>query len=104
MAESGDPRCTRVSDCRCHSYLPAGQRAGCLLGSRGMNFLAKTWIAEWILGLGRLTLLAKEAAASLFRGRIAWRDLLYQIYFMGVKSQSVVLITGAFTGMVLGAQ
>jgi len=32
------------------------------------------------------------------------RDLLYQIYFVGVKSQSVVLITGAFTGMVLGAQ
>src|SRR5207253_2701152 len=28
----------------------------------------------------------------------------YQIYFVGVKSQSVVLITGAFTGMVLGAQ
>ncbi len=35
---------------------------------------------------------------------MAWRDLLYQIYFTGVKSQSVVLITGAFTGMVLGAQ
>jgi phospholipid/cholesterol/gamma-HCH transport system permease protein len=26
------------------------------------------------------------------------------VYFAGVKSQSVVLITGAFTGMVLGAQ
>jgi phospholipid/cholesterol/gamma-HCH transport system permease protein len=26
------------------------------------------------------------------------------VYFTGVKSQSVVLITGAFTGMVLGAQ
>ena len=30
--------------------------------------------------------------------------MLYQIYFVGVKSQTVVLITGAFTGMVLGAQ
>ena len=30
--------------------------------------------------------------------------LLYQVFFIGVKSQSVVLITGAFTGMVLGAQ
>ena len=29
------------------------------------------------------------------------RDLLYQMYFIGVKSQSVVAITGAFTGMVL---
>jgi ABC-type transporter Mla maintaining outer membrane lipid asymmetry permease subunit MlaE len=31
---------------------------------------------------------------------VAWRDLLYQIYFTGVKSQSVVIITGAFTGVV----
>jgi phospholipid/cholesterol/gamma-HCH transport system permease protein len=30
--------------------------------------------------------------------------LLYQIYFVGVKSQAVVLTTGAFTGMVLGLQ
>jgi phospholipid/cholesterol/gamma-HCH transport system permease protein len=69
-----------------------------------MNFLAKTWVAAWLEGLGRITLLARESLFSLVRLRVAWRDLLYQIYFMGVKSQSVVLITGAFTGMVLGAQ
>jgi phospholipid/cholesterol/gamma-HCH transport system permease protein len=40
----------------------------------------------------------------LFTFKVAWRDLLYQMYFIGVKSQSVVLITGAFTGMVLAAQ
>lgn len=62
------------------------------------------WMADWIEGLGRITLLARESIASLFTFRIAGRDLLYQIYFVGVKSQSVVLITGAFTGMVLGAQ
>ena len=54
--------------------------------------------------LGQITLLAREAAASLLKGRASWRDLLYQIYFIGVQSQSVVLITGAFTGMVLAAQ
>ena len=43
----------------------------------------------------------KEALTSLLTFKVAWRDLLYQIYFIGVKSQSVVLITGAFTGMVL---
>src|ERR1700742_5094194 len=69
-----------------------------------MNFLANSWIGEWVEGMGRLALLAKEAVASVFRFRVVWRDLLYQIYFMGVKSQSVVLITGAFTGMVLAAQ
>jgi len=62
------------------------------------------WITDWIEGLGRLTLLAKESLASLLTFKVTWRDLLYQIYFVGVKSQSVVLITGAFTGMVLGAQ
>src|ERR1041385_6677189 len=69
-----------------------------------MNFRAGTWISEWLEGLGRIALLAQEAAASIFRRKVALRDLLYQIYFMGVKSQSVVLITGAFTGMVLCAQ
>jgi phospholipid/cholesterol/gamma-HCH transport system permease protein len=69
-----------------------------------MYFLAKSWIGTWLEGLGRITLLAKEAAVSIVRQRIDWQGLLYQMYFMGVKSQSVVLITGAFTGMVLGAQ
>src|SRR6185312_9717271 len=69
-----------------------------------MNFLSSTWVGEWIEGLGQIALLAKDAFGSFFRLRIAWRDLLYQFYFMGVKSQSVVLITGAFTGMVLSAQ
>src|SRR5580765_4363570 len=63
-----------------------------------------SWIADWIEGLGRITLLAKDTFTSLFTFKVAWRDLLYQIYFAGAKSQSVVLITGAFTGMVLGAQ
>lgn len=66
--------------------------------------LSGRWISESFEGLGRLTLLAKDAFTSLFTLKVAWRDLLYQIYFVGVKSQSVVLITGAFTGMVLGAQ
>ena len=68
-----------------------------------MNFWGK-WISDWLEGLGRLTLLAKEALGSLFTFKVAWGDFLYQVYFIGVKSQSVVLITGAFTGMVLGAQ
>src|ERR1041385_4062818 len=58
----------------------------------------------WLEGLGRIALRAKETAVSLLRWRLAFRDLVYQIHFMGVKSQSVVLVTGAFTGMVLGAQ
>src|SRR5437762_8667238 len=69
-----------------------------------MDSRGKTWMTEWLEGLGRLTLLGKESVASLFTFKVAIRDLVYQIYFIGVKSQSVVLITGAFTGMVLAAQ
>jgi phospholipid/cholesterol/gamma-HCH transport system permease protein len=69
-----------------------------------MNFLGRFWVAEWLNGLGGITLLARDAFGSCLRLRVAWKDLLYQIYFIGIKSQSVVLVTGAFTGMVLAAQ
>src|SRR5258705_10337370 len=62
------------------------------------------WFNEWMEGLGQLTLLAREIVVSLFTKRLSWRQLLYQIYFIGIKSQSVFLITGAFTGMVMAAQ
>src|SRR5208282_5238943 len=69
-----------------------------------MKVQYKNFITEWVEGLGRLTLLGRDTLCSLFTLKVAWNDLLYQLYFVGVKSQSVVLITGAFTGMVLGAQ
>lgn len=69
-----------------------------------MNSSANRFVSEGLEGLGRIALLARDSIASLLTFKIAWRDLLYQVYFIGVKSQSVVLITGAFTGMVLGTQ
>src|SRR5438128_7541554 len=69
-----------------------------------MKQLAKEWINEWLEGLGNGALLFREVLSSVFKQRINWRDLIYQLHFIGVKSQSVVLITGAFTGMVLAAQ
>ena len=53
---------------------------------------------------GKIILFLGETIQSLFRARVHLQDLVYQLYFIGVKSQSVVLITGAFTGMVLCAQ
>lgn len=69
-----------------------------------MILSAKQRVIESLAGLGRFTLLAKDALASLVTLKVAWRDLLYQVYFIGVTSQAVVLVTGAFTGMVLAAQ
>jgi phospholipid/cholesterol/gamma-HCH transport system permease protein len=69
-----------------------------------MNGFAGSWIGEWLQGLGRIALLGREVAGSILSHRINRRDLLSQLYFIGVKSQSVVVITGAFTGMVMAAQ
>jgi phospholipid/cholesterol/gamma-HCH transport system permease protein len=57
-----------------------------------------------VRGLGEFILWAREVFVSLFRLRIRGHDLIYQLYFIGVKSQSVVFITGGFTGMVMAAQ
>src|SRR5271155_469552 len=69
-----------------------------------MTSSAKQFALEWFSGLGRGALLCRDIASSLFHIKPAWRDVLYEMYFIGVKSQSVVMVTGAFTGMVLCAQ
>ena len=79
------------------------RRRGCYSLAR-MNALGLGKIREWFEGLGELTLLALEVVRSAFMGRVTGRDLIYQLYFIGIKSQSVVFITGGFTGLVLCAQ
>ena len=69
-----------------------------------MNLSVKRRMIYVLSELGQLALLTKDVLASALTFKVAWRDLLYQIYFIGIKSQTVVLVTGAFTGMVLGAQ
>ncbi len=69
-----------------------------------MITFANKRVVHVLTELGQIALLTKDVLASAFTFKVAWRDLLYQIYFIGIKSQSVVLVTGAFTGMVLGAQ
>src|SRR5438093_5198443 len=61
-------------------------------------------VFRWMQGMGRLTFFAREVFLAVFGHRTSGRDLIYQLYFLGVKSQTVVLVTGAFTGMVLAAQ
>src|SRR5688572_5627880 len=61
-------------------------------------------VTNALLTLGDIAILFWETLGALFRRRLSFADLAYQLYFIGFKSQSVVLITGAFTGMVLAAQ
>ena len=69
-----------------------------------MSVLTVRAVRRGFAGLGDFALLAREVFGSILAGRITARDFIYQLYFIGVKSQSVVFITGAFTGMVLCAQ
>ena len=69
-----------------------------------MNFFRFKRFEETLAGLGQISMLARDVVVSLLTFKISWQEFVYQIYFIGVKSQTVVLITGAFTGMVLGAQ
>jgi phospholipid/cholesterol/gamma-HCH transport system permease protein len=69
-----------------------------------MLLITHRFLSEWLVGLGRLTMLAKDALHSLLSLKVSWKDVHRQLYFIGVKSQSVVIVTGAFTGMVLCVQ
>ncbi len=69
-----------------------------------MTTAAKEAVRNWFSGLGQGALLCREIFASLCKTRLSGRDLIYQMFFIGAKSQSVVAITGAFTGMVLCVQ
>jgi phospholipid/cholesterol/gamma-HCH transport system permease protein len=59
---------------------------------------------EFLRELGELSVLVIEAARSLRYQTPSCREVLAQMYFVGVRSQSVVMTTGAATGMVLCAQ
>jgi phospholipid/cholesterol/gamma-HCH transport system permease protein len=69
-------------------------------------FMARNqnWLVNWLANLGQFAFFGQEIAQSLIGRKVAGRDLIQQLYFVGVKSQLVVVVTGAFTGMVLAAQ
>ncbi len=54
--------------------------------------------------IGEVVVLAASTFAAVVRQKIRWRLFLHQIVEIGMRSQSVVLITGAFTGAVFAAQ
>ncbi len=54
--------------------------------------------------MGEVVVLAGETFASIATQKIRWRIFMNQIVEIGLRSQSVVVITGAFTGAVFAAQ
>src|SRR5207244_6945277 len=54
--------------------------------------------------LGELVLLATDTFRSIFTRKLRWKLFLNQVVEIGLLSQLVVIITGAFTGAVFSAQ
>src|SRR5256886_11073381 len=54
--------------------------------------------------VGDVVMLAVETIGAAFAQKIRWRLFLQQIVEIGLRSQVVVMITGAFTGAVFAAQ
>ena len=59
----------------------------------------------WIVGeMGRMMVFLVSTVAWMVRPPFRVLQVLKQIHFIGVKSLFVIVLTGAFTGMVLGLQ
>jgi phospholipid/cholesterol/gamma-HCH transport system permease protein len=54
--------------------------------------------------LGGMSLLFKDAVVACFARPFEWREVVYQLEVMGVKSVSIALITAVFVGMVMTVQ
>src|SRR6478609_7173825 len=61
-------------------------------------------VISFLTYIGELVVLAAETFGSIIRQKIRWRLFMHQIVEIGLRSQSVVVITGAFTGAVFAAQ
>jgi phospholipid/cholesterol/gamma-HCH transport system permease protein len=66
--------------------------------------LVLDWISEKVLHLGRITLLFIDAVRWAVIPPYRIKNVLRQIDFVGTKSLSIIIPTGAFTGMVLALQ
>lgn len=64
-------------------------------GRQAFNFIEQ---------LGEIALLALETFHCMFTRSLRIKQIFQQIYFVGVRSQVVVLTTGIFTGAVFAAQ
>jgi phospholipid/cholesterol/gamma-HCH transport system permease protein len=71
-----------------------------------MSALPRFWSSavDKLAQLGALVLLFVDILKTIVTHRPRWADTINQIYKIGWQSQAVVMITGAFTGMVFAVQ
>lgn len=61
-------------------------------------------VLRMLVYTGGLTILSAQALGAIFAGRPRWKLFFWQIAEIGMRSQLVVVVTGAFTGAVFAAQ
>ncbi|NOX08240.1 MAG: ABC transporter permease [Gammaproteobacteria bacterium] len=59
---------------------------------------------DFTTNIGRLGLFLTAILSSIVHPPYEWRPIIRQIYFIGSRSSFVIIVTGLFTGMVLGLQ
>jgi len=71
-----------------------------------MTLLRRLWqtILDLLAQFGGVLMLFLDVVRTLFTCRPRWKETIEQLYKIGWQSQAVVLITGAFTGMVFAVQ
>ena len=62
------------------------------------------WLLNFLRDGGRMLIFLSTALYTIFLPPIKWRRMIARIHFIGAKSLAVILLTGAFTGMVLALQ
>jgi phospholipid/cholesterol/gamma-HCH transport system permease protein len=67
-------------------------------------WLVGRWVVTTVEQFGSVAVYAFDLFRCLFKYPWRWRLILEQIFLLGVRSQFVVLTTGAFTGAVFAAQ
>jgi phospholipid/cholesterol/gamma-HCH transport system permease protein len=72
-------------------------------GVRILGFLGR-WLLDGLREGGRMVIFLGTALLWTFLPPLKWRRTVARIHFIGAKSLLVILLTGAFTGMVLGLQ
>jgi len=63
-----------------------------------------SWVLHSVRTVGEISLLFLNIIRCMFQYPVRWRLFFEQVYFIGIKSQFVILTTGAFTGAVFAAQ
>ncbi|HEX6367803.1 MAG TPA: ABC transporter permease [Longimicrobium sp.] len=101
MQTTREPASIAGAETAAEKYLPAPRPAAwperrlAILGRGAERFFEHA---------GGMATLLWRTIAYLFTGRIAWREVVNQIYWMGVGSIPIVLVTGTLAGIVTSQQ